>query len=86
MCIRDRDAIVDYMPAPTDVEDIKGVNPETEEQETRPSSDDAPFALSLIHISSTNNKAPLRKLCFPARCACCRRRAKKAPALSLIHI
>ena len=47
------DAIVDYMPAPTDVEDIKGVNPETEEQETRPSSDDAPFAalaLSLIHI------------------------------------
>ena len=25
------DAIVDYMPAPTDVEDIKGVNPETEE-------------------------------------------------------
>ena len=30
------DAIVDYMPAPTDVEDIKGVNPETEEQETRP--------------------------------------------------
>ena len=31
------DAIVDYMPAPTDVPDIKGVNPETEEEETRPS-------------------------------------------------
>ena len=38
------DAIVDYMPAPTDIEDIKGVNPETEEPETRPSSDAAPFA------------------------------------------
>ena len=40
------------MPAPTDVEDIKGVNPETEEQETRPSSDDAPFAaVSYTHLS-----------------------------------
>ena len=39
------DAIVDYMPAPTDIEDIKGVNPDTEEEETRPSSDDdAPFS------------------------------------------
>ena len=35
---------MDYMPAPTDVPDIKGVNPDTEEEETRPSSDDAPFA------------------------------------------
>ena len=31
------DAVVDYMPAPTDVPDIKGVNPDTEEEETRPS-------------------------------------------------
>ena len=30
------DAVVDYMPAPTDVPDIKGVNPDTEEEETRP--------------------------------------------------
>ena len=30
------DAIVDYMPAPTDIEHIKGVNPETEEEEERP--------------------------------------------------
>ena len=46
------DAIVDYMPAPTDVEDIKGVNPETEEQETRPSSDDAPFAALAFKIAA----------------------------------
>ena len=30
------DAIVDYMPAPTDIAHIKGVNPETEEEEERP--------------------------------------------------
>ena len=46
------DAIVDYMPAPTDVEDIKGVNPETEEQETRPSSDEAPFAALAFKIAT----------------------------------
>ena len=46
------DAIVDYMPAPTDVEDIKGVNPETEEPETRPSSDDAPFAALAFKIAT----------------------------------
>ena len=46
------DAIVDYMPAPTDVPDIKGVNPETEEEETRPSSDDAPFAALAFKIAT----------------------------------
>ena len=44
------DAVVDYMPAPTDVPDIKGVNPDTEEEETRPSSDDAPFAALAFKI------------------------------------
>ncbi|WAA09435.1 elongation factor G [Fervidibacillus albus] len=38
------DAVIDYLPAPTDVKDIHGVNPETEEELTRPSSDDAPFS------------------------------------------
>ena len=38
------DAIVDYMPAPTDIADIKGVNPKTQQEEERQSSDDAPFA------------------------------------------
>src|SRR5699024_3436633 len=46
------DAIADYMPAPTDIEDIKGVNPETEEPETRPSSDDAPFAALAFKIAT----------------------------------
>jgi len=38
------DAVVDYMPAPTDVPAIKGINPDTEEPDMRPSSDDAPFS------------------------------------------
>ncbi len=38
------DAIVDYMPAPTDIEAIKGTNPKTGEEEARESSDNAPFA------------------------------------------
>ncbi|MBE6972052.1 MAG: elongation factor G [Ruminococcaceae bacterium] len=44
------DAVVDYMPAPTDVEAIKGVNPRTEEEEERPSTDDAPFAALAFKI------------------------------------
>lgn len=38
------DAVIDYLPAPTDVEAIKGIIPETEEEVTRESSDDAPFS------------------------------------------
>ncbi|MBE5745687.1 MAG: elongation factor G [Clostridiales bacterium] len=38
------DAIVDYLPAPTDVDHITGINPDTNEEEKRESSDDAPFA------------------------------------------
>jgi len=38
------DAIVDYMPAPTDVEAIKGTKPNTEDEEVRHSSDEEPFA------------------------------------------
>lgn len=38
------DAIVDYMPAPTDIESIKGTKPRTEEEIERHSSDDEPFA------------------------------------------
>ena len=38
------DAVADYMPAPTDVEDIKGVFPGTEEVVTRKTNDDEPFA------------------------------------------
>ncbi|WP_414840761.1 elongation factor G [Enterococcus saccharolyticus] len=38
------DAVIDYLPAPTDVPAIKGVNPKTDEETERPSSDEAPFA------------------------------------------
>ena len=44
------DAIVDYMPAPTDVPAIKGVNPKTDEEEERKSSDDEPFAVLAFKI------------------------------------
>ena len=55
------DAIVDYMPAPTDIEHIKGVNPETEEEEERPSSDDEPFAALAFKIATDPY---VGKLCF----------------------
>ncbi len=54
-------AIVEYMPAPTDVPAIKGINPDTEEEETRPSSDDAPFAALAFKIATDPF---VGKLCF----------------------
>ncbi|MEG2119158.1 MAG: elongation factor G, partial [Pseudoflavonifractor sp.] len=44
------DAIIDYMPAPSDVPAIKGVNPDTEEEEDRPSTDEAPFSALAFKI------------------------------------
>ena len=44
------DAVVAYMPAPTDIPDIKGTNPETGEEDSRASSDDAPFAALAFKI------------------------------------
>ncbi|MBU5267637.1 elongation factor G [Virgibacillus proomii] len=38
------DGVIDYLPAPTDVADIEGIVPGTEEETTRPSSENAPFA------------------------------------------
>jgi len=55
------DAIVDYMPAPTDVPHIKGINPNTEQEEERPSSDDAPFAALAFKIMTDPY---VGKLCF----------------------
>ncbi len=55
------DAVVDYMPAPTDIEAIKGVNPDTEEEETRPSDDTAPFAALAFKIATDPF---VGKLCF----------------------
>ncbi len=44
------DAVVDYMPSPLDVPAIKGVLPDTDTEETRPSSDDAPFSALAFKI------------------------------------
>lgn len=44
------DAVIDYMPAPTDIAAIKGVNPETGEEDHRPSSDDEPFSALAFKI------------------------------------
>lgn len=44
------DAIVDYMPSPLDVPAIKGVNPKTDEEEERKSSDDEPFSALAFKI------------------------------------
>ena len=46
------DAIVDYMPAPTDIPDIKGVNPDSGEEDARPSSDSAPFSALAFKIAT----------------------------------
>jgi elongation factor G len=46
------DSVIDYLPAPTDVEDIKGFVPETEEEVTRPSSDDAPFSALAFKVAT----------------------------------
>lgn len=46
------DAIVDYMPSPIDVPHIKGVNPDTGEEEERPSSDSEPFAALAFKIAT----------------------------------
>ncbi len=55
------DAIVDYMPAPTDVPPIHGVNPETGETEARESSDEKPFSALAFKIATDPY---VGKLCF----------------------
>ncbi len=55
------DAIVDYMPAPTDIEAIKGVNPETGEDEVRHASDTEPFSALAFKIATDPF---VGKICF----------------------
>ncbi len=55
------DAVIEYMPAPTDVANIKGVIPGTETEEERPSSDDEPFAALAFKIATDPF---VGKLCF----------------------
>ncbi|PZO72675.1 MAG: elongation factor G [Pelagerythrobacter marensis] len=44
------DAVVDYLPSPVDVPAIKGVKPGTDEEDSRPSSDEAPFSALAFKI------------------------------------
>ena len=55
------DAVIDYMPAPTDIDHITGVNPETGETEIRPSDDSHPFAALAFKIATDPY---VGKLCF----------------------
>ncbi len=55
------DAIVDYMPSPTDIPPIKGKNPETDEEEERPASDSEPFSALAFKIATDPF---VGKLCF----------------------
>ncbi|HAN44696.1 MAG TPA: elongation factor G [Ruminococcaceae bacterium] len=55
------DAVIDYMPAPTDIDHITGVNPETGEEVVKPSSDSEPFAALAFKIATDPF---VGKLCF----------------------
>ncbi len=55
------DAVIELMPSPVDVEAIKGINPDTEEEDTRPSDDDQPFSALAFKIATDPF---VGKLCF----------------------
>ena len=55
------DAVLDYMPSPLDIPAIKGVNPDTEEEEERPADDNAPFSALAFKIMTDPY---VGKLCF----------------------
>jgi elongation factor G len=46
------DAVIDYLPAPTDIAHVKGINPETGEEEERPTDDNEPFAALAFKIAT----------------------------------
>ena len=55
------DAVIDYMPAPTDIPAIKGINPDTEEEDERHASDEEPFSALAFKIMTDPY---VGKLCF----------------------
>ena len=55
------DAVVDYMPSPLDKKGIKGINPETEEEDFRPADDNAPFSALAFKIATDPY---VGKLCY----------------------
>ncbi|PEF14858.1 elongation factor G, partial [Bacillus cereus] len=44
------DAVIDYLPSPLDIPAIQGVNPDTDEEDERPASDEEPFAALAFKI------------------------------------
>ncbi len=54
-------AIVDYMPSPLDKKGVKGINPDTDEEDFRPASDDAPFSALAFKIATDPY---VGKLCY----------------------
>ena len=55
------DAVLDYMPSPLDIPAIKGINPDTEEEDERPADDSAPFSALAFKIMTDPY---VGKLCF----------------------
>jgi len=55
------DAVIDYMPSPLDIPAIKGINPDTEEEDVRHASDDEPFSALAFKIMTDPF---VGKLCF----------------------
>ena len=55
------DAVVDFMPSPLDKKGIKGINPETDEEDFRPASDEAPFSALAFKIATDPY---VGKLCY----------------------
>ncbi|MCL1859355.1 MAG: elongation factor G [Oscillospiraceae bacterium] len=55
------DAVIDYMPSPVDVPDITGISPKTEREDSRKTSDDAPFAALAFKIATDEF---VGRLCF----------------------
>jgi len=55
------DAVVDYMPSPLDKKGIKGINPDTEEEDFRPAADEAPFSALAFKIATDPY---VGKLCY----------------------
>ena len=55
------DAVIDYMPSPLDIPAIKGINPETDEEEERKASDEEPFSALAFKIMTDPF---VGKLCF----------------------
>ncbi|MBI3753778.1 MAG: elongation factor G, partial [Deltaproteobacteria bacterium] len=44
------DSVVEYLPSPIDIAAVKGINPDTEQEETRKAADDAPFSAIAFKI------------------------------------